>query len=138
MSSAMVDVTPDGIAAVLADMCRKFTDEVVEQVEEGLEQIAAECKDEVKALSPAPANRRKRTGRRYRNGWTVTPKRTSGKFVFAIHNKEAHLVHLLELGHSLRDGTGRKYGEVQPKVHVETARNHADEKVDKLLKKLGG
>ncbi len=126
-------ISPDELAAVLAEHCKKYIDEIVEKVEDGIEQIASECKDEVKALSPVAAFRGKRKGRRYKNGWSVTVKRTRGSFSCTVHNASYQLVHLLELGHMIKDGTGRVRGQAMPITHVATAEKHAEEKIDKLI-----
>lgn len=126
-------ISPDGLAAVLAEHCKKYTDEIVKEVEDGIEQIASECKAEVKSLSPVAAFRGKRKGKRYRNGWTVTVKRTRGSYTCTVHNSAYQLVHLLELGHMIKDGTGRVRGEALPITHVATAEKHAEEKIERLI-----
>lgn len=137
---------PEDFAEFLKETARQYTDEVCEELESGLEHIAAETLEEVKALSPVydgdytpkPNGQKLEKNRAgaYKKGWTTTTEKKNGTFKITVHNKKFSLVHLLELGHLLKDGTGRVYGEVSPRVHVETAEKHADEKIDRLLEEL--
>lgn len=142
----MSDITicdPDDIAELLRETAKQYTDEVVEYIEDGITHIAKEALSEVKTLSPVydgdytpkPDGQKlpKFKSGAYKKGWTVTAEKKNGTFKVTVHNKKYMLVHLLELGHLMRDGTGRIFGEVNPKVHVETAEKHAEEKIDKLL-----
>ncbi|MDE5583718.1 MAG: HK97 gp10 family phage protein [Ruminococcus sp.] len=130
-------ISIDEFSAVLAEKCRKYTDEITEKVSDGLEKIGMETVSEVKSLSPVYTGKSKKlTKGTYKRGWTCTIDKSRGKIQVTVHNKKYQLVHLLELGHLLKDGTGRVYGEVQPKVHVETAETHAEEKVNALLEGL--
>ncbi len=130
-------ITPENFSQVLTSFCKQYTDEIRQEVTDGLEKIGKEAVSEVKSLSPVyKGNNKKLTKGKYKRGWTLSATQTRGKIQLTVHNKQYQLVHLLELGHLLKDGTGRVYGEIPPKVHVETAENHAEEKVDALLEGL--
>ncbi len=147
-------VSVDDFCAVLADTYRKFADEEVKKkVKSGIRKIAREAKTEVIAKSPKNTRKKKYdeevakrykeiTGedlditKRYAESWVTSTKEENGIYTVAVHNKKWQLVHLLELGHVLRDGTGRVYGDVPAYEHVESTQKHAEEKVDKLLEEL--
>ncbi|MDE6500798.1 MAG: HK97 gp10 family phage protein [Ruminococcus sp.] len=124
----------DEFSEILAETCRKYSEEVKQEVKTGIEKIGKETVSEVKSLSPVYKGKDKNLKKgAYKRGWTYSVDESRGNFRVTVHNKKYQLVHLLELGHLLKDGTGRIYGEVPPKKHVETAENHAEEKVDALL-----
>lgn len=125
----MNDVAIDEFTEVLAEKCRKYTGEITEKVFTEVQKIGMETVSEVKILSPVYKGA-------YKRGWTCTIDESRGKIQVTVHNKKYQLVHLLELGHLLKDGTGRVYGEVPPKKHIETAETHAEEKVNALLEGL--
>ena len=130
-------ITPEELAEVLAEKCRKYTDEITEKVSSGIQKIGKETVSEVKSLSPVYKGTYKEMKKgAYKRGWTYTVDESRGKIQVTVHNRKYQLVHLLELGHLLKNGTGRIYGEVPPKEHVETAEKHAEEKVDALLESL--
>jgi len=82
---------------------RRYTEEVVEKVDEAAEQVANEAAEKLKSTSP------ERTGK-YAKSWTKTKK--DGKWI--VHNKKHYrLTHLLEKGHAKVNG-----GRVAAKVHI--------------------
>lgn len=130
-------ISIDEFSAVLAEKCRKYTEEITEKVFTEVQKIGMETVSEVKSLSPVyNGNNKKLTKGAYKRGWICTVDQSREKIQVTVHNKKYQLVHLLELGHLLKNGTGRVYGEVPPKEHVETAETHAEEKVNALLEGL--
>lgn len=130
-------ITPEEFVSALAEAAETYTNEICETVEKGIDRIAGETLKEVKELSPVYEGSSKKLKKgRYRKGWKVRKERRRGNIRITVHNEQYQLVHLLELGHCLRDGTGRVYGNVSAIPHVETAETHAEEKVDKLLEGL--
>lgn len=133
----MDSITPEEFVDILADFCKKYTEEACEKVESGLNKIGQEALREVKSLSPVYKGKSKKlTKGKYKRGWTYSVDKSKGKIQVTVHNRQYQLVHLLEKGHLLKDGTGRVYSEVPPKVHIETAEKHAEEKVNALLEGL--
>ncbi len=133
-------ISPDELAAVLAEHCKKYTDEIVEEVEDGIERIAKEALEEVKSLSPVLERKNgKIKPKKYKKGWKMAVKKTRGAFTATVHNREYSLTWLLEHGHLTRLGTGRKYYDefgrkyAQPSSHIAPANKHAEEKIDKLI-----
>lgn len=130
------NTAPENFSQVITDFCKRYTDEIRQEVADGLEEIGKETLSEVKRLSPVYKGKDKRlTKDKYKRGWTLSATQTRGTIKITVHNKQYQLVHLLERGHLILNGTMRVYKPVPPKVHVETAENHAEEKVDALLKR---
>lgn len=127
-------ISPEDLVSAMVEAAKIYTNEIRENVEEGIERIAGETLKEVKSLSPIyEGNSKKLRKGKYRSGWTTSVERSRGKAKITVHNKQYQLVHLLELGHCLKDGTSRVYGNVSTFPHVEIAEKHAEEKINKLL-----
>lgn len=130
-------ISPEDLVSAMVEAAETYTNEIRETVEEGIEQIADETLKEVKSLSPIYEGSNKKLHKgRYRSGWTTSVERSRGKVQITVHNNKYQLVHLLELGHCLKDGTGRVCGNVSAFPHVEIAEKHAEEKINKLLEGL--
>lgn len=123
----MNDIGIETLAAALTEACRTYTEEAVEKVESGIEQIGKEATAEVKSLSPTDKGK-------YKRSWTCNIEKAKGTFVVTVHarGKEYRLTHLLEYGHMNRDGTTR----ARAFPHIEKANEHAHEKVNELLEGL--
>ena len=132
---------PENLVAALVSACQEYTDEVKETVKDGIIKIGEEAVAEVKFLSPVykgDDTKRKYPNGSYRDSWTYHVDQERGKIQVTVHAKRPHyrLTHLLEYGHALKDGTGRKYGEVGARPHISIANANAEKKVDKLLEEL--
>lgn len=123
----MNDISLESFAVQLAETCRTYTDEVVRKVESGIEQIGREAVNEVKGLSPSEEGK-------YKRSWTCRIDRSRGTYKVTVHVKgqRYRLTHLLEYGHLNRDGKTR----ARAFPHIETANEHAHQKVDELLEGL--
>lgn len=140
-------ITPDGLAAALADKYKKYTDEFKEEVFDGIQEIGKETAKEVKDNSPvyagsSKAYKEKRKPGTYKKSWTYKVEKERGTITVTVHNRNYRLTHLLENGHLTRLGTGRKYYNEKgrkysrPFTHIAPAEKHTEEKVDKLLEGL--
>lgn len=128
-------ISPDDLAGILAEHCKKYTDEVVKKIEDGIEKIGNEVVKDVKELSPEYDGSSKKISKgAYRRSWTCSIKKDRGKITATIHVRGKHyrLTHLLENGHLNRDGTTRS----REFPHISIANEHAQEKVNKLLEDL--
>ena len=86
---------------------RRYTEEVIEKVDEAAEQTASEAVEKLKQTSP----RRAKNGGKYASSWTK--KKQGEKWV--VHNKKYYrLTHLLEKGHAKVNGGDR----VPARVHI--------------------
>lgn len=131
--------TPEALVAALVSACEEFTDDVKQELEQGIIKIGEEAVDEVKKLAPVYKGNNKNTPKgAYRRNWTYRVDKERGEIVVTVHvkGKNSRLTHLLENGHVLRDGTGRQVGEVKALPHIGIANEHAEKKVDKLLEEL--
>lgn len=117
-------INVDGIAEAVVQELKQYSQDITDQLKKDVQQVAKECRDEIKANSP------ELTGD-YKKGWRTTTNYESQEDIrVTVHNKtDYQLTHLLENGHLKRDGTGR----VEGKPHIEPAEKNA---ADKLIKKV--
>lgn len=78
--------------------------------------------------------------RKYSKSWAVKQEKGNWTNVYIIYNKKHYrLTHLLEFGHAIRDGTGRKVGEAGAIEHIKPMEEWVQQQLPELLKrKLGG
>lgn len=127
----------DDLTKALQEIAARSSKEVVDKIHKGIDRISRETLQEVKEQSPVYEGKSKKLKKgKYRDSWETSTLDRNGTHRKTVHNKQYQLVHLLELGHDLIDESGRKYSEVKPKKHVETAEAYAEEKVDALLEGL--
>ncbi|MCM1508296.1 MAG: hypothetical protein NC177_14380 [Ruminococcus flavefaciens] len=125
----------DELTKTLHDFAYHSSYENVEKIQNGIDKITQEVSKEVKELSPVYEGKSKKLKKgAYKKGWVTSFLKRDGTYRKVIHNKNYRLVHLLENGHDLLDSNGKKYGEVPAHKHIETAYQHAEEKVDALLR----
>lgn len=147
-------VTIEEFAAVLAEFAKFGLDEKKQAVNDGMKKIAREAKEEVESKSRVSDKEysgniddykgSKRfaqdNAKHYKESWTTTTTEENGDLTVTVHNKKYQLVHLLELGHLTRKGTGRTAGTGKERTkefkHVEPVQQHVEEKVDALLEGL--
>lgn len=127
-------VTPEGLAAALADAFKEFSEELTEEVFEGVEAIGKEAVEEVKEKSPvfSGGTERERKPGTYRKGWTCRIDKERGAIKVTVHNRNYRLTHLLENGHLTRNGVTR----ARAFPHIAPAEENAAKKVDELLRRL--
>lgn len=139
------EINIDDLASAMVEAAKDYTDEIIESVHSGINEITYETLSEVKKLSPVYKGDHVRSVAKfgskalsgaYRRRWYIDSLKRRGVYKTVIHNKQYQLVHLLELGHCLKDGTGRVCGNVSAFPHVEIAEKHAEEKINKLLEDL--
>ena len=127
----------DDLTKALQEIATRSSKEFVDKINKGIDDISMETLQKVKEESPIYDGKSKKLKKgKYRNSWEISTIYHNGTYRKIIHNKKYQLVHLLELGHLLKDGTGRIYGEVPAYKHVEKAENLAEEKIDALLEEL--
>lgn len=127
--------TPEALVAAMVSACQEYTDEVREIVEEGIIEIGQEAVEQIKVLAPVYEGSNKNTSKgAYRRSWGYRVDRQRGRIEVTVHAKSPHyrLTHLLENGHSNRDGTTRS----KAIPHVSIVNSLAQKKVDKLLEEL--
>lgn len=135
-SHNQIIATPEALVAALVSACEEFTDEIKEELEDGLDKIGAESVAEVKALAPVYEGDNKNTPKgSYKRSWTYQVDKERGKIEVTVHVKGRNyrLTHLLENGHLTRNGTTRS----KAFPHIGIVNDLAEKKVDKLLEELG-
>lgn len=126
-------ISPDELVGALTESFLKYTDEIREQIDVGVEKIGAEAVEEVKSLSPVYTGKNKKLKKgKYRKGWKYEVEKNKGTIKVTVHNRHHKLTHLLENQHLNRDGTTFS----TPQPHIGIANKHAEEKVDKLIEEL--
>lgn len=101
--SARVDDIPE----LIADILDNYSTDLREAVNKTTEQAANELKKAITADAPVKSGKQKRS-------WRVTKNKVAGiDLVAVVHSTDYRKVHLLEFGHVIRDGTGRKVGETK-------------------------
>lgn len=149
---ADVTITPEEFSDVIAEFVKFGMDENKKKVTSGIKKIAREARQEVETKSRRSKKEydgntddytgskrfAKDNAKHYKESWTTSTLEEKGTLTVIVHNKKWQLVHLLENGHLLKDGTGRVYGEVPAYEHVEPVQKHAEEKVNALLEAYNG
>lgn len=122
--------------ALYKTISSEFT-EVNKKVNKRIQIISREAKKMVQEKSPVYKGKSQKLEKgKYQKNWEITTLTKNGTSRKVIHNKQYQLVHLLELGHDLKDKNGRKYGEVKAYPHVEKAQEYVDSEADKLLEEV--
>ena len=130
-------ITPDEFVEALVEATRTMTEEVVEELENGLERIGNETVEELKRTSPVYKGKSKKLKKGdYRQKWKCLVEKERGVKRVTIYNQKGGLTHLLEHGHLVKNGTGRVLGNAPPIPHIAEAEKHAEEKLDKPLEGL--
>lgn len=99
-----------------------YASEITDGVKKIAEEIAKECRKEIKAKSP------EKTGE-YKKGWKIKKIETSDNISYTIYNaKEPGLTHLLEYGHAKING-----GRVRAFPHIRPAEEKAKKEFVQLV-----
>ena len=114
---------------VIIELLISYTDEVAEDVEQIVTDVAKEAAKQVKANANSKFKKGK-GGRHYANGWRakVVKGRISVSAVVYNANKP-QLTHLLENGHAKADGVGRVPG----RPHIAPVNEWAEKEVVKRV-----
>lgn len=123
-------VKPAMMQKAINEMLKDYNDDVREQFEEVLEDVAKEATKKLKADS------RSLGWANYAKGWTNAGNMTQSKFAYqeyVIHNKsEYYLTHLLEFGHAKQNG-----GRTRAFPHIAPINDWAEQEVlEELQKRL--
>ncbi|MCR5708107.1 MAG: hypothetical protein K6G82_07520 [Ruminococcus sp.] len=130
-------ITPDKFVEALMEATKSMTEEVVEELETGIETIGKATVEELKRTSPVYKGKSKKLKKGdYRKKWKCQVEKERGVLRVTIYNQKGGLTHLLEHGHLVKNGTGRVVGNASPIPHIAVAEKHAEEKIDKLLEEL--
>lgn len=118
------------ITRQLLEAMAQYTDEVKEEVDQIIKDVAKEAKSDVRSGAPV------RTGA-YRKSWAVNfDKKKSGNAGFTVYAKAPHyrLTHLLEDGHKTKSG-----GKTKAQPHIRQVQEWADKealrRIEEAIKK---
>lgn len=115
---------PSDITKELLEAMTQYTDEVKEEIDQIINDVAKEAKSDVRGGSPI------RTGA-YRKSWAVSfDKKGSGNSGFTVYAKAPHyrLTHLLEDGHKTKNG-----GKTKAQPHIRQVQDWADKEALKRI-----
>lgn len=130
-----IDITElsDSIYKIISS---EFKD-VNKKVNKEIERISKDTKKIVQEKSPVYKGKSKNLEKgKYQKNWEITTLTRNGTSRKVIHNKQYQLVHLLELGHDLKNKNGIKYGDVKAYPHVKDAQEYAERETDKLIEEV--
>lgn len=100
----------------------KYSKDVAERIKKDVEEVTDQCIAEIRARSPIKSGK-------YKKGWRKKVEfRNNDALRIRIFNAKAPgLTHLLEFGHTSKNGTGRVYGFVKDYEHIYPAEKKAKE-----------
>lgn len=120
----------------LNDVLQDYSKEVMDTYNTCGKEIADDVVSKLKRVKFGRYDRGK-----YSKSWAVKQEKSNwGTDSYIIYNKKHYrLTHLLEFGHEIRDGTGRKVGEAGAIPHIKPMEEWVQNQLPKLLvQKLGG
>ena len=107
-------------------MLDKYYDNINDEVHQTIKQAAQKAKKEVSAASPSGPGG-------YAKSWAIKDESTRITSDFKIYNKMPGLPHLLENGHTLRNGTGRTFGFGGQRPHIAAVNDELQQSVLKEI-----
>ena len=123
-------VKVDGFNGAVTSILKDFSNDVLEQTNEAVKDVATETRDELKV----EGDFQNRSGK-YRTGWKVTFNELRYGLEATVHNKVYPLTHLLESGHA-KWLWGRDTGEtVRAFPHIEKVNEEAQRKLEEEIKR---
>lgn len=121
-------VKVDDFNGAVTSILKDFSNDVLEQTNEAVKDVATEARDELKV----EGDFQNRSGK-YRKGWRVTFTELRYGIEATVHNKVYQLTHLLESGHA-KWLWGRDTGEtVQGYPHIEKVNEEAQRKLEEEI-----
>lgn len=128
-------IGPLDFSKAINEVLTKYGDEVYEVMEETIDDVAEEAKNKLRAVNHF---RREASGT-YAGSW-INEKLTGKPLTVkhAVHNEDHYrLTHLLEKGHTIKNGTGRSFGKSAAFPHIAPVNDWANsEVVSKIERKL--
>ncbi len=124
-----VKVEAGGLAVAIADILAEYRDATAETVGKAIENSLKEAREELQESSPRGA---RPAGQSYARSWRDKINRKDGIVVSGVvYSTQPQLTHLLEHGHAK---VGKKGGRTRAFPHIGPANEHAQARVEKLIK----
>lgn len=101
----------NGIGDQVTELLEKYSKNVTEEMHNVFKKEASKARSELKAASP-------RDSGQYASGWAIKDESTRLTVNYTIYNRTPGLPHLLEFGHTIRNGTGRTFGHGGARPHI--------------------
>lgn len=122
-------VTVENFAEAIAAECEEYEQDVMKMLKKEVRKVAKEAATELQSTSP------KDTGE-YAGDWRSRVAFESDMDIRAVvYNKDHYqLTHLLEFGHAIKNGTGRTFGTVPARPHIQKAEQQVEEKLADRVK----
>lgn len=119
----------DELYIALTKAFEEYTDDVIFNVKEAIEETAKETVEDLKETSP---DGRRKGAKKYKRGWSYRDESDRIRARFVVYNKQGRLTHLLENGHGLWYG-----GRAKAIPHIKPSEERAIKLVErKLISKL--
>lgn len=112
-------------------LLEKYSDKINEEVHNAIKKEAQKAKKEVSAASPKGPNG-------YAKSWAIKDESTKITSDFKIYSKMPGLPHLLEYGHTIRNGTGRSFGHGGERPHIAAVNDELQSTVVKTIERMIG
>lgn len=122
-------VSIDGLESAIVAELEKYSKDVRDEIKEAAKKTGRECAREIKQKSP---------GSEYPKYWRskVAYQNEYGIKVVCYNIKNAWLTHLLEFGHTIKNGTGRTYGRTRAFPHIKPAEENAKKVFEERVKEI--
>ena len=109
---------------------KRYSKVTSSEIQEAAKDIAKEAVKDVQSKSPMSNTSRRG---KYKKGWTSQNVEDG----YIVRNKDEYrLTHLLEKGHVIRDGTGRKVGQAKAQEHIKPAEIKAIKNFEKRIDEI--
>lgn len=131
-------VSVDDLGKEIIKELNRYTYEVEQKVADIVVDTGKQSAKELRATTQVNGSNGKpsKVWNEYPRGWTTKNKKTRGKQISEVHNKEHYrLTHLLENGHVIKNGTGRTYGNTAKFVHIKPVEEKAVKEIEERIVK---
>ena len=112
----------------VTELLEQYSKDVTEEMHAVFKKEASKARSELKAASP-------RDSGDYAAGWAVMDESTRLTVNYTVYNKTPGLPHLLEFGHTIRNGTGRSFGHGGARPHIAKVNDELQKTVISELEK---
>ena len=115
----MAKVTADNLEATIKNILKEYGDDVASNLATITKSVTDQGVKALRSESAATFGTTPKRKKKYAKTWTSTFTKSRLYSNGTIYNAQSGLPHLLENGHVSRNGTGRVYGYVKGRPHIE-------------------